>query len=192
VARFAVFASGNGGNFEALVESLHGRHDCVLLIHDRRASFVVERALRLGVPTQYIQYAKRAREAAESEIENELTRLHVDLVVLAGFMRILSPGFVSLHRERILNIHPSLLPKWPGSNAIARSFQAGEHRFGATVHIVDEGMDTGSILAQESFEADCALSLEEIEKRVHAIEHRIYPREALHFLDALEASRRSV
>ncbi|MDA8425071.1 MAG: phosphoribosylglycinamide formyltransferase [Treponema sp.] len=190
MARYAVFASGNGGNFEALVEGLRGRHDCVVLVHDRRTAFAAERSRRLGVPTRYVRYAEKPRELAESEIEDELLRLRVDAIALAGFMRLLSPAFVALHAGRILNVHPSLLPAWPGSHSIARAFQAGERRFGVTVHLVDEGMDTGPILSQEAFVTDGSASLEEIEKRVHDIEHRIYPREASLFLDRLDASRR--
>ncbi|MGO8693727.1 MAG: phosphoribosylglycinamide formyltransferase [Rectinemataceae bacterium] len=188
MARFAVFASGNGGNFEALVGALRERHDCLLLVHDHRGAFAAERARRLGVPAMHIRYSGRAYGAAESEIETALSRLRVDLIALAGYMRLLSPAFVNLHRERILNIHPSLLPEWPGSDAIARSFRAGERRFGATVHIVDEGMDSGPIVAQESFSADRDDTLEKIEERVHDIEHRIFPREVSRFLDAIEAS----
>lgn len=191
MARYAVFASGNGGNFEALVEGLRGRHDCALLVYDRHAAFAAERSRRLGVPARYIRYAERPRELAESEIEGELLRLRIDAIALAGFMRLLSPAFVALHAGRILNVHPSLLPAWPGFHSIARAFQAGERRFGVTVHLVDEGVDTGPVLAQEAFVVDGSATLEEIEKRVHEIEHRIYPREASLFLDSLEASRRT-
>lgn len=191
MARYAVLASGNGSNFEALVLQLRDRHDCVLLVHDRRKAYAAERAARLGIPSRYVTYVGRSASEAEAEIAAALAERNVELVALAGFMRLLGPSFVASYRGRILNIHPSLLPKWPGAHAIARAHAAGELRFGASVHLVDEGMDTGPVLAQEAFEIEPSDSLESVEARVHAVEHRIYPRTALTVLDDLTARRRS-
>lgn len=191
MAKYAVLASGNGGNFEALVRQMRDRHECVMLVYDRRKAFAAERAARLGVPALYVPYAARGIAEAEKEIAEALARAGAELIALAGFMRLLSPTFVVPRRGRILNIHPSLLPKWPGAHAIARAYEAGEQRFGATVHIVDEGMDTGTVLAQEAFDADPADALESIEARIHDVEHRIYPRVVSAILDALAVARRS-
>jgi phosphoribosylglycinamide formyltransferase 1 len=197
VARLAVLASGNGSNFEALVEAMRARpgtagprHECVLLAYDRKAALAAERAARLGVPARYVTYVGRSKEEAEAEIGEALRQSRADLVALAGFMRVLTPLFARGWAGRVLNIHPSLLPKWPGARAIADAFEAGERDFGVTVHYIDEGVDTGPIIAQESFRAADREGLESIEARTHEIEHRLYPRVALEILDGIERSRR--
>lgn len=196
MARLAVLASGNGGNFEALVRVLRARpssegpaHECVLLAYDRKAAYAAERAASLGVPSRYVSYYKRDAADAESELAAALGAAGVDLVALAGFMRLLSPSFVSARRGRIVNVHPSILPDWPGAHAIARAYEAGGREFGVTVHFVDEGMDTGSRIASEAFLRRPGESVEEVEARVHEVEHRIYPKAVLSLLDGLEAER---
>jgi phosphoribosylglycinamide formyltransferase 1 len=196
VARLAVLASGNGSNFEALALALRARpvgegprHECVLLAYDRKAAFAAERAARLGLPVAYIGYFKRDQAEAEAELSAVLDGARADLVALAGFMRILSPGFVAARRGRLVNLHPSVLPAWPGAHAIERAYEAGSSEFGATVHFVDEGMDTGPAIASESFAREPGQGLAEVEARVHAVEHRIYPRAVLALLDSIEAER---
>ena len=196
MSSLAVLASGSGSNFEALAlalgaRSLEGgpRHECVLLVYDRKAAFAAERARRLGIPSRYVSYYRRDASEAEAEIVAALDDARVDLVALAGFMRMLSPSFVASRAGRVVNVHPSLLPKWPGAHSIERAFRSGEHEFGVTVHFVDEGMDTGPVIDRESFTAERSETLEGIEARVHALEHRIYPRATLRILDALESER---
>ena len=195
MARLAVLASGNGSNFQALAEALRARpaeagpaHECVLLIHDRKAAYAAARAGLLGVRALHVGYQDRGRESAEAEMADALSEARVDLVALAGFMRILSPDFVRPREGRIVNIHPSLLPKWPGARAIERAYEAGEREFGATVHSVDEGMDTGPILARASFVAMPGSLLAEIESKVHELEHHIYPRTVIELLDAIDGA----
>jgi phosphoribosylglycinamide formyltransferase-1 len=190
VSRLAVLASGNGSNFEALVGALRARpevegprHDCALLIYDRKAAFAAERAARLGVPARYVSYFKRDGADAEAEIQAALDEAGADAVALAGFMRILSGGFVRAWKGALVNVHPSLLPKYPGAGAIERAYEAGERSYGVTVHFVDEGMDTGPIIVQEAFSAEPGASLEAVEAKVHEIEHRIYPRAVVGLLD---------
>jgi phosphoribosylglycinamide formyltransferase-1 len=196
VSALAVLASGNGSNFEALCRALRSRppaegprHECVLLVYDRKAAYAAVRAEKLGVPTLYAGYYGREASAAEACIAAALDEARVDLVALAGFMRLLSPSFVAARPGRIVNVHPSLLPKWPGARAIERAYRAGERVFGATVHSVDEGMDTGPVIDSASFAADPSESLDEVEARVHELEHRVYPRAVLRLLDALEVER---
>jgi formyltetrahydrofolate-dependent phosphoribosylglycinamide formyltransferase len=196
MARLAVLASGNGGNFEALVCALRvrpdnegPRHECVLLAYDRKAAFAAERAAALGVPSRYVSYYKRDVAEAEAELAASLSIAGAELVALAGFMRLLSPQFVAERRGRIVNVHPSILPAWPGAHAIARAYDAGSREFGVTVHYVDEGMDTGAPIAFEAFARENGESVDEVEARVHAVEHRIYPRAILSLLDAIEAER---
>jgi phosphoribosylglycinamide formyltransferase-1 len=191
VARLAVLASGNGSNFQAIVEALRaagGRHGCVLLVHDRRAAYAAERARALGVQARYVTYAGRSREEAEAELETALDEARADLVALAGFMRLLSPAFVRSRTRRIVNVHPAVLPSWPGADSIRRAFEAGAREFGVTVHFVDEGMDTGPILVQEAFRPAPGASLAEIERATHEIEHRIYPKAVLRLLDEIDAT----
>ena len=193
MARLAVLASGNGSNFQAIVETLRsaaGRHECALLVHDRRAACAAERAAKLGVPSLYVGYYKRDPLEAEAEISAALDAARADLVALAGFMRILSPGFAAAWRGRMLNVHPSLLPEWPGAHAIERAYEAGEREFGVTVHFVDEGMDTGPVIDQARFARPDGMTLSEVEARVHEIEHEIYPRAVLERLDGIEKERR--
>jgi phosphoribosylglycinamide formyltransferase-1 len=196
VSLLAVLASGNGSNFEALVGALRSRpvesgprHECVLLVYDRKAAFAAERARRLGIPSRYVSYYKREASEAEAEIAAALGEARVDLAALAGFMRMLSPSFVAARAGRIVNVHPSLLPKWPGAHSIERAFRSGERDFGVTVHRVDEGMDTGEVIESESFRSESEETLEEIEARVHVVEHRVYPRAVLRILDELETKR---
>ena len=196
MSRLAVLASGNGSNFEALAEAIRSRspdtgprHECVLLLYDRKAAYAAERARRLGIPLRYVSYFQREIAEAEAEIATALAEACVDLVALAGFMRMLSPAFVSARKGRIVNVHPSLLPKWPGAHAIEHAHDSGQREFGVTVHFVDEGMDSGPVIARESFEADPTEALVEIEAHVHAVEHRVYPRAVLGLLDALESEK---
>jgi formyltetrahydrofolate-dependent phosphoribosylglycinamide formyltransferase len=197
VARLAVLASGNGSNFEALARALARRpvsegprHDCVLLLYDRKAAFAALRARRLGIPERYVSYFKREAAEAEADIASAIDESGAELVALAGFMRILSPSFVASRRGRIVNVHPSILPAWPGAHAIERAYESGSPEFGVTVHYVDEGMDTGPILASERFDRRTGDTLDEIEARVHSIEHDIYPRAVLDLLDAIETEGR--
>lgn len=199
MARLAVLASGNGSNFEALVRALRdraeapgqpaSRHECVLLLYDRKAAYAAERAAHLGVPAHYVSYYQRDAAEAEVALAAALAASGADLLALAGFMRLLSPAFVAARRGRIVNVHPSILPAWPGAHAIARAYEAGALEFGVTVHFVDEGMDTGARIASEAFERESNESVEEVEARVHAVEHRIYPRAVLSLLDGIEAGR---
>jgi phosphoribosylglycinamide formyltransferase 1 len=196
VSRLAVLASGNGSNFEALAEALRSRpaaagprHECVLLVYDRKAAYAAQRAERLGVEARYVAYFGRSAAEAEAEIAAALGGSGAEFVALAGFMRILSGAFVASWKGRLVNVHPSLLPKWPGAHAIERAFGAGDRKFGVTVHYVDEGMDTGPIISQEFFTAEPGDSLETIEAKVHEVEHRMYPRAVLERLDACEAAR---
>ena len=196
MARLAVLASGYGSNFQALIEALRDAperaHECVLLIYDRKAAFAAERAAALGVRSRYIGYFKREFREAEAEIKSALDEACADLVALAGFMRVLSGDFVASRRGRIVNIHPALLPKWPGARAIERAHEAGEREFGVTVHYVDEGMDTGPIIDRAGFRAQEGSSLSEVEARVHEIEHEIYPRVVLGLLDGIDRERRGL
>jgi phosphoribosylglycinamide formyltransferase-1 len=185
MGRLAVLASGNGSNFQALAEATaaSGRHVTVLLVCDRIKAPALGRAAALGIPLVYVKYPGRPAEEAEAEIDRALREARPDLVALAGFMRILSPAFTRAWAGKLINVHPSLLPRHPGAHAIERSFASGDAELGISVHWVDEGMDTGPLILQRSFTRPPGLSLEEAERRIHELEHEHYPAAALAILD---------
>ncbi len=184
MARLAVFASGNGSNFEAIVSAIDGTgHEVCCLICDEAGARVFERAERLAVPAHHVSYGGRNREQAEAEIEAILARYRPDLIALAGFMRILTPSFVDTRRQKIVNIHPTLLPAFPGAHGLEESYRAGGSRLGITIHYVDRGVDTGPIIRQVSITRSPIEDYATIERRIHDLEHRHYPAVILSLLD---------
>lgn len=188
MARLAVFASGTGSNFAAIRDALvDSRHQLAYLVCDRPSALAVEKAFRFHIPVHLVPYAGRPRREAEQEIEVILRDNPVDVIALAGFMRVLSPGFVESRRERIVNIHPSLLPRYPGMRAIERSFDSEDEELGITVHFVDAGVDTGPTIAQASFPKSEVAGLAEAEARIHELEHEMYPRVVMDLLDEVDS-----
>jgi phosphoribosylglycinamide formyltransferase 1 len=188
VANLSIFASGDGSNFQAIAEGLRGtEHRVRCLICDREGAFVIERAERLGIPRHLVSYRGRKRTEVEAEIASLLEQYLIDLIALAGFMRLLSPGFVDRYQSRIINIHPSLLPKYPGAHAIVESFDSTDNELGITIHAVDYGMDTGPIIRQERFVRTGTESLDEITERIHALEHSTYPHVVRDMLNEIAA-----
>jgi phosphoribosylglycinamide formyltransferase-1 len=175
MARLAVFTSGNGSNFQVLAEKIQKtKHTMPCIICDRKKAYSFERAKNLGIKSYYVPYFERPQEAAEAEIINIIEKEKIDIIALAGFMRILSPEFVERYKNRIVNIHPSLLPKYPGAHAIEKSYASSDKELGITVHYVDKGMDTGPIIRQESFTRNLSEPIEEIEKKIHNLEYATY------------------
>ena len=186
MAKLAVLASGGGSNFQAITEAIiNTEHSVTCLICDRKAAYVIDRAKKLGIKVYYVTYFKRDKKEAESEINQILNREECDLIALAGFMRIISPRFISDWENKIINIHPSLLPKYPGTHGIEDSFNSGDVELGVTIHYVDHGMDTGPIIYQESFTRRDNETLESAEEEIHKIEHRIYPNILIKKLDRI-------
>jgi phosphoribosylglycinamide formyltransferase-1 len=184
VANLAVLASGNGSNFQAIVERLRNSdHRVVCLICNKREAYAFERARALGVPAHLVTYAGRTREQAEREMLEVLGRYRIDLIALAGFMKLLTPLFIDAYPGRVVNIHPALLPAYPGTDSIRRSFEAGERRLGITIHRVDYGTDTGPIIAQYAILRKETDTLEETERAIHELEHTRYPEVLLSLLD---------
>ncbi len=186
MADYVVLASGSGSNFEAIATSccLSG-HRLLAVISDRREAPVLRRAERLGVPSLIVSY-EAGRDRAESRLLDALAKLEPDLIVLAGFMKILPSRIVERFRGHILNIHPALLPGFPGRNAIKRAYAEPGAAMGITVHFVDEGVDTGPVLARVEADRSGDPGLEEMEARIHALEHHHYPRLIAEQLDAIE------
>lgn len=176
----AVFASGRGTNFSAIVRAVNkGRLNAniSLLVCDNPKARVIGKAKRAGVEVFLI---KRQDFASKKEFEDRiiqrLEEAGIDLVVLAGFMRILSPEFVGRFKFKVLNIHPALLPSFKGTQGIEDAFNYGAKVTGVTVHFVDEQMDHGPIILQQAVEIKEDDTLESLEARVHKVEHKLYPR----------------
>ena len=173
----AVFASGTGSNFQAIIEDKTLPCEVVLLVCDRPSAPVIAKAQRQGIKT-FVFSAKdyESKEAYEQEIVDVLKRNEIEWVFLAGYMRLLGQTMLDAYEGKILNIHPSLLPAFPGKDSIARAFEAGVAETGVTVHYVDGGMDTGPVIAQEVVEVLPGDPLESLEARIHEVEHRLYPK----------------
>ena len=155
--RCAVFLSGSGSGMEALVHAQRNQtllHQTVVVVANKSGIEGLERARRLGVPTLVVEQnhegGSRSREEHEAEILSQMKEYNVELVVLSGYMRLLSPLFLSDWTNRVVNIHPSFLPHFPGAHAHRDVLASQTTITGCTVHLVDEGMDTGTILAQRT------------------------------------------
>lgn len=175
--KIAVFASGSGSNFQAIQEAiLRGELNAQieLVVTDKPNAFVVERAQNFQIPTFAFQ-AKNydSKDHYEREIINQLQEKGVEWIVLAGYMRLIGQTLLSAFPKRIVNIHPSLLPAFPGKDAIGQAMDHGVKITGVTVHFVDEGMDTGPILSQAAVEV-VEGNQEATEKRIHELEHELY------------------
>jgi len=173
--KLAVFASGNGSNFQAIADAIKQLKILVkieVLITDKKDAYAIERAKALDIPVVIVDY-KEGREKVEEIILNTLEKYKIDYIALAGFMRVLSSDFVNKYPGRILNVHPSILPKYKGLNAIDQALDNGDSELGVTVHFVDESLDGGPIIAQEIFPIE-GLTREQVIQRVHQVEHILY------------------
>jgi phosphoribosylglycinamide formyltransferase-1 len=189
MARLAVFASGTGSNFVAIVAALKAaqRHNIEFLLCDVQGAPVLARAAEYKIPTFPVSYKGQAREAIEKKMVRHLERRQVDIVALAGFMRLLTPWFLDAYKGPVINLHPSLLPKYPGTHAIQESYASTDTELGITVMKIDEGVDTGPAILQKSFTRTGTEPLEEIERRIHALEHEWFPQVLLKLLDEVDA-----
>jgi phosphoribosylglycinamide formyltransferase 1 len=178
--RVAVLISGTGTNLQALLDQLHspgGPIEIVGVASSRAEAAGLGRAEAAGVESAVFPLAEHAeREERDRALGEWLESLGADLVVLAGFMELLTPEFIGRFAGRIVNVHPSLLPSFPGLRAIERAVESGVKVTGVTVHFVDEGVDSGAIVLQEALELSYPAGIAEIEERVHGIEHRLLPR----------------
>lgn len=178
-ARLVVLASGNGSNFQAIIDACEdGRLDAdiVLLIVNRPGAYALERARIHGIATQVIDHkAHPDRETFDAVLAEAIDAVAPDWIVMAGFMRILTDGFVNGFLGRLINIHPSLLPKYPGLDTHARALGAGDRAHGATVHFVTPTVDAGPPIVQGQIEITPDETVEGLKQRIHTIEHRIYP-----------------
>jgi phosphoribosylglycinamide formyltransferase 1 len=201
--RVAVLLSGEGTNLQALLDTVHGRDgiEIVAVASNREDARGLERARAAGVETAVFpakdpigltapgvasaagaaeaapgaSASAACREARDAALADWLDQRGVQLVVLAGFMELLSAAFIARFAGRIVNVHPSLLPAFPGVRAIEQALEAGVKVTGVTVHLVDEGLDTGPIVLQEAIECPYSRDIAETAQRIHAVEHRLLP-----------------
>lgn len=179
VKRIGVLVSGRGSNLQALIDA--GRRgdlggEIAVVVSNVEAALGLERARQAGIPAVFRDHRGKKREAFDAEIVAILRTHRVDLVCLAGFMRLLSPVFVRAFPGRIVNIHPALLPAFPGLDAQRQAWEHGARVSGATVHLVDEGLDSGPIVAQEPVPVLSSDTAETLAARILEAEHRLYPR----------------
>ena len=176
--RIVVLASGNGTNLQAILDRLHGRDGFAVVGvgSDRREARALRRAREAAVETAVFpreEFADRA--ARDLAMGDWVAGLRPDLVVLAGYMQILGAGFVGRFRGRIVNVHPALLPAFPGLDAIGQALAAGVEVTGVTVHYVNEGVDTGPAIVSREVPVPASRDREQLENAVHAVEHELYP-----------------
>jgi phosphoribosylglycinamide formyltransferase-1 len=175
----AVLISGEGSNLQALLDSVHGQDaiEIVGVASSRGEARGLERAEAAGVETAVFALADQPDRALRDEALGDwLEGLGAELVVLAGFMELLTPAFIRRFAGRLVNVHPALLPAFPGLGAIEQAVEHGVKVAGVTVHLVDEGIDSGPIVLQESFELPYHRDIAAIEERFHEVEHRLLPR----------------
>jgi phosphoribosylglycinamide formyltransferase-1 len=176
--RIVVLASGSGTNLQAILDQLHGR-DGVAVVgvgSDKPGAGALERAVAAGVDTAVFPAdAYEDRIGRDAALADWVESRHADLVVLAGYMQLLSEPFVTRFRNRVVNVHPALLPTFPGLDAIGQALAAGVEETGVTVHFVDEGVDTGPPIAQRRVPVPAGRDRAQLERLIHAVEHQLYP-----------------
>ena len=184
--RVAVLASGGGTNLQAILDQLHGRNgiEVVAVASNKPDAQALERASSAGVETGVFgvaDYSDRAeRDAA---MAGWLEQREVELIVLAGYMELLAPEFVRRFRNRIVNVHPALLPSFPGLDAVGQAMAHGVRVTGVTVHLVDEGVDSGPILLQRAVKVPYTRDRAQLEREIHRVEHELLP-EAIRLIAA--------
>ena len=178
--RLAVFASGNGSNFQAIADAIKEGNleaDISLVVCDREDAYVIERARMENIPVFSFSAKLYENKAGyEREILDELHIHGVEFIILAGYMRLIGSTLLGEYSHRIVNIHPSLLPAFPGKDAIGQAFKAKVKETGVTIHYVDEGMDTGPIIAQEVVPILNGDTKDILQKRIQELEHDLYPK----------------
>jgi phosphoribosylglycinamide formyltransferase-1 len=176
--RLAVLASGAGTNLQAVLDTVHGREgiEVVAVAGDEPAAPALDRARAAGVEVEAFPLdAFVDRVAGDAAMADWLADRGVELVVLAGYMRLLSGAFVARFRNRVINVHPALLPSFPGLDAIKQALDYGVKVFGVTVHFVDEGVDSGPVILQRAIELPDAVEVESVHDLLRPLEHELLP-----------------
>jgi phosphoribosylglycinamide formyltransferase-1 len=177
--RIVVLASGSGTNLQAILNQLHGGEEGIEVVgvaSDNPDAKALDRARRADVETAVFPTSEHDdREARDEALGDWIEERQADLVVLAGYMQLLAPEFVARFRNRVINVHPALLPAFPGIDAVQQAIDHGSKVTGVTVHFVDEGMDSGPIIVQRPVPVADSRNWDETEKQIHAAEHELLP-----------------
>ncbi len=180
--RTAILISGSGTNLQSFIDKVGDGTldlDLCLVFSNKPGAFGLERARKVGIPTACIEHGDfDDRESFDRAVAAVIDEARPDLIVLAGFMRILSPWFVQYYEGKIVNIHPALLPKYPGLNTHQRVLDAGDEWHGSTVHFVTEELDGGPRILAGRLRVDPDETADELQHRVQTVEHQIYPQAA--------------
>jgi len=178
--RLGILASGSGTNLEAIAQAINDGDvaaEIAIVVSDNPGAFALERAKRRGILYKVVDLADFPdRPSFDREVLGALTSANVDLVVLAGYMKLVGNEIIAAFPNRIMNIHPALLPCFPGEHGVPDALDHGVKVSGVTVHFVDEGLDTGPIVAQEAVPVEEGDDVESLHNRIHMAEYRIYPR----------------
>lgn len=174
MVNLCVFASGNGSNFEAIANGQYRNINVKLLVCDNPNAYVIKRASKFNIPCLIVNMKDfSSKKAYEEYILSHLLEYKIDYICLAGYMKIISNVLLKAYENKIINIHPSLLPSFKGAHGILDAYNYGVKVFGVTIHYVDNGVDTGKIIDQEAFHIDNE-TIEEVEEKIHDIEHKLY------------------
>lgn len=186
-----ILGSGSGSNMQAICDAIAAGklNACIaIVLSDNPDAYILQRAAKLGIQTAVIdcgQHRSKFPEEAQTDTASKLRDTGVDLVCLAGFMRLVKAPLLDAFPGKILNIHPSLLPAFPGVHAWKQALEAGAKEAGVTVHVVDSGMDTGPIVLQESIVIEPGDTAESLHARIQVVEHSIYPAAILKHTNSL-------
>ncbi len=179
IKKLAVLVSGNGSNLQSIIDSINIGEinaNISLVISNIETAFALTRAKQENLNSAFLNHKNfSSRESFDQALSELLIKHEVDLIVLAGFMRILSNSFIEKFKRKIINIHPSLLPKYPGLNTHEKVINNKDKFHGVTIHLVDEGLDSGPIIAQARFVATKYKDIDGLITKVHSIEHKLYP-----------------
>jgi phosphoribosylglycinamide formyltransferase 1 len=184
--RIAVLASGTGTNLQAILDRVHGRDgiEVVCVASNKADCMALGRATEAGVECAVFERSGHPDRAdRDAAMADWLAERRVDLIVLAGYMELLSPEFVRRFRNRIVNVHPALLPSFPGLDAVGQALAHGVRMTGVTVHLVDEGVDSGPIVLQRAVEVPYTRDRSQLEREIHEVEHELLP-EAIRLIAA--------
>jgi phosphoribosylglycinamide formyltransferase 1 len=184
--RIAVLASGRGTNLQAILDRLHGRDgiEVACVASNKPDARALERAAQAGIETRVFERSRHPdRASRDVALADWLADRGIDLIVLAGYMELLSGEFVGRFRNRIVNVHPALLPSFPGLDAVGQALAHGARVTGVTVHLVDEGMDSGPIVLQQAIEVPYTRDRAQLEEEIHRVEHELLP-EAIRLIAA--------